>query len=119
MHRIAAEIAVEVDVLLKNGDLYARAGEQIPQHDPCGTSANDATGCLRWFDRHGLTPPIPRQIGGEPKGFNRIIKIIARARKIRPPIRGRDYGRRPSSCRDPYVLAVAPPSARRPPARRT
>src|SRR5215471_12927340 len=76
MHRIAAEIAVEVSVFLKNGDLYARAGEQIPQHDPCGTSANDAAGCLRWLVRHSYTTPIPRQIGRGPKRFKRRIKLL-------------------------------------------
>lgn len=46
MHRVTAKIAEKVTVLLQQGDLDTRPGQQQPEHHPGRPAANHHTGCL-------------------------------------------------------------------------
>ena len=57
MHRVAAEIAQEVAVLLEHDDVDARARHQQPKHHPGGTAAdNHELGADRLGHREPLYP---------------------------------------------------------------
>src|SRR6516162_6799421 len=119
MHRVTAEIAEEVSVLLQYGDFDAGASQQIAQHDAGGASANNATDCLGFLVRHRSTPSYSTTDWQEPERIQPKSEIIATARRIHPPIPGCDYDRLPSSCRVPCAPTAVQRLTRRHPARHT
>src|SRR5438094_6102367 len=57
VNRIAPEIAEEIVVLLKNGDLYTCASQQIAEHHSCRATTDDATCCFDNFSSHACHLP--------------------------------------------------------------
>ncbi|MNC88489.1 hypothetical protein D3C83_43060 [compost metagenome] len=58
MDGIAAEIPQEILMLFKHDNGDPGAGQQQPEHHPCGTTANNAAGC---FDPVHITAPRHRE----------------------------------------------------------
>jgi hypothetical protein len=63
MHRVAAEVAEEVGVLLEDDDVNPLAGQQKSEHDTRRTAAGDAYPCGQVLGHSG--PPMSPARSGD------------------------------------------------------